>query len=174
MLNGDFTAFASPACNAGRQVALTGGFANNQIDPSRLSSVALNFAKYLPTATAIRAGACSTASPTTTPSTRRIGKVDYTLSSRQSVLARYLYAVYENPATYDGQNVLTLSRTGQKNQAHSLVVGHNWLLSSSLINSVRVDLQQDDQRSPAAGVLHRHRPRQPHRQPARRLCGRST
>ena len=52
MLNGDFTAFASPACNAGRQVTLTGGFTNNQIDPSRLSRVALNFAKYLPTATA--------------------------------------------------------------------------------------------------------------------------
>ena len=33
------------------------------------------------------------------------------------------------------------------------------------------DLQQDDQRSPAAGVLHRHRSRQPDRQPARRLRG---
>ena len=34
--------------------------------------------------------------------------------------------------------MLTLSRTGQKNQAHSIVAGHNWLLSASLINSLRV------------------------------------
>ena len=39
---------------------------------------------------------------------------------------RYIYAVYDNPATYDGKNVLTLSRTGQNNQVHSLVAGHNW------------------------------------------------
>src|SRR4030095_8508489 len=67
-----------------------------------------------------------------------LAKIDYTLSSRQSALVRYLYAVYDNPATYDGKNVLTLSRTGQNNQAHSLVVGHNLILSSSLINSLRV------------------------------------
>ena len=138
MLNGDFTAFASPACNAGRQVALTGGFTNNQIDPSRLSSVALNFAKYLPTATADPCGRVQYGIPNNNTEHQGIGKVDYTLSNRQSVLVRYLYAVYENPATYDGQNVLTLSRTGQKNQAHSVVAGHNWLLSPSFINSVRV------------------------------------
>ena len=54
------------------------------------------------------------------------------------MLGRYLYAVYENPATYDGKNVLTLSRTGQKNEAHSFVLGHNYLMSSTLINSLRV------------------------------------
>src|SRR6478672_6177188 len=37
MLAGDFTAITSPACNAGRQITLTGPFAgaNNKIDPSR-------------------------------------------------------------------------------------------------------------------------------------------
>ena len=33
MLTGDFTAIASPACNGGVQRNLTGGFANNRIDP---------------------------------------------------------------------------------------------------------------------------------------------
>ncbi len=138
MLNGDFRAFASPECNAGRQVTLTGGFANNQIDPSRLSSVALNFAKYLPTASADPCGRVQYGIPNNNTEHQTIGKVDYTLTNKQSVMARYLYSVYENPATFDGQNVLTLSRTGQKNQAHSIVLGHNYLLSSSLINSLRV------------------------------------
>src|SRR5262245_1877987 len=138
MLNGDFTAFASPACNAGRQVTLTGGFTNNQIDPARLSSIALNFAKYLPTATADPCGRVQYGIPNNNTEHQAIGRMDYTLNARQSLLTRYLYSVYENPATYDGKNVLTLSRTGQKNQAHSVVVGHNLLLSASFINSLRV------------------------------------
>src|SRR5262249_34441143 len=51
MLNGDFTAIASPACNGGRQLTLTGGFANDHIDPSRLSPGALNFLQHVPGST---------------------------------------------------------------------------------------------------------------------------
>jgi hypothetical protein len=51
MLAGDFTAFASPACNGGRQVNLGAGFVNNRIDPARFSPAALNLAKKLPTTT---------------------------------------------------------------------------------------------------------------------------
>ena len=137
MLNGDFTTFASPACNAGRQVTLAGGFVNNQIEPSRLSPIALNFAKYLPTQTADPCGRVQYGIPNNNTEHQVISKVDYTLSNRQSLFSRYLYAVYENPATYDGKNVLTLSRTGQKNEAHSLVVGHN-LVMTSFVNALRL------------------------------------
>ena len=34
MLAGDFTAFASPACNAGRQITLRAPFVNNRVDPA--------------------------------------------------------------------------------------------------------------------------------------------
>ena len=37
MLAGDFTAFASPACNAGRQLALRAPFVNNRINPALFS-----------------------------------------------------------------------------------------------------------------------------------------
>ena len=46
--------------------------------------------------------------------------------------------MYDNPGTYDGKNVLTLSRTGQNNQAHSVVVGHNWFLSPTIVNAFHV------------------------------------
>ena len=122
MLNGDFTAFASPACNAGRQVTLDRRRSSTTRSTRRAEpgGAATSRGTCRPAALT-RAAASSTASRTTTPSTRTSAKVDYTLSNRQSILARYLYSVYENPATFDGQNVLTLSRTGQKNQAHSLV-----------------------------------------------------
>src|SRR6185369_9842878 len=45
MLAGDFTAAASPACNAGRQVTLRAPFVNNQIDPARFSPAAVKIAR---------------------------------------------------------------------------------------------------------------------------------
>src|SRR4030095_10420159 len=43
MLNGDFTALASPACNNGRQLNFPSslGFANNRISPNSLDPVAV-------------------------------------------------------------------------------------------------------------------------------------
>lgn len=137
MLSGDFSAVTSPACNGGRQITLRGGFANNQIAPAQLSPIAVNFAKYLPVDQADACGRVQYGIPNNNTEHQVISKVDYTLSNRQSLFSRYLYAVYENPATYDGANVLTLSRTGQKNQAHSVVTGHNFVLSS-FVNAFRV------------------------------------
>jgi hypothetical protein len=137
MLNGDFTAITSPACNGGRQLNLTGGFVNNRIDPSRLSPVTLKMLEHVPVSDD-PCGKVQYGIPNNNTEHQGLGKVDYTVSSSQSLFARYFYAVYDNPATYDGKNVLTLSRTGQNNQAHSLVVGHNLILSSSTLNSLHV------------------------------------
>ncbi len=137
MLNGDFTAITSPACNGGRQLNLTGGFVNNRIDPSRLSPVTLKMLEHVPVSDD-PCGKVQYGIPNNNTEHQGLGKVDYTVSSSQSLFARYFYAVYDNPATYDGKNVLTLSRTGQNNQAHSLVVGHNLILSSSTLNALHV------------------------------------
>lgn len=137
MRAGDFTAFASPACNGGRQVDLRGPFVGNRVDPAQLNPVAVNMMRYLPVADD-PCGRVQYGIPNNNDEHQALGKVDYTLSSGQTVQARYLYADYDNPATFDGQNVLTLSRTGQRNRVHSLVAGHNFLPSSSFINSLRV------------------------------------
>ena len=86
MLNGDFTAFASPACNGGAQRNLTGGFVNNQIDPSRLSPVALNFASYLPVDQADPCGRVQYGIPNNNTEHQALAKVDYTLNNQQSDL----------------------------------------------------------------------------------------
>src|SRR5204863_65543 len=41
-------------------------------------------------------------------------------------------------AGYQGKIVMTLSRTGQNNQVHSFVGGHNWVLSPTMINALHV------------------------------------
>src|SRR5580765_1169154 len=137
MLNGDFTAIASPACNGGRQLNLTGGFVNNTIDRSRLSPVTLKFLEHVPVSQD-PCGKLQYGIPNNSTEHQGLAKVDYTLSGNQSMFARYFYAVYDNPATYDGSNVLTLSRTGQNNQVHSLVAAHNQVLSASTLNSLHV------------------------------------
>ena len=51
MLRGDFTAVASPACNAGRQIALRAPFVNNQVSPSQFDPVALQYLEFIPVST---------------------------------------------------------------------------------------------------------------------------
>src|SRR5438552_14854331 len=48
MKAGDWTAFASPACNAGRAITLRAPFGNNPIDPTLYSPAAVNLANKLP------------------------------------------------------------------------------------------------------------------------------
>src|SRR6185436_1605312 len=100
MLNGDFTAVTAPACNAGRQVTLTGPFAGtgNRIDPSRFSSVALNFLKHVPVSDD-PCGRLQYGIPNNSTEHQALGKVDYTLNQKQTLFVRYFYAVYDNPAT---------------------------------------------------------------------------
>ena len=141
MLNGDFTAITSPACNGGRQLNLTGGFAGNRIDPSRFSPVALNFLKHVPVSPD-PCGQLVYGVPNNNTEHQGLAKLDYTINSSSSLFARYFYAVYDNPATYDGGNVLALSRTGQNNQVHSLVLGHNQVLSASTLNSLHVTINR--------------------------------
>lgn len=136
MRAGDFTAFASPACNGGRQISLRAPFVNNVVTPAQLNSVSVNMLQYLPVSND-PCGRVQFGIPNNSDERQALGKLDYALSPKQNVQLRYLYANYENPATFDGQNVLTLSRTGQKNTVHSLVGGHNYILSASMINSLR-------------------------------------
>jgi carboxypeptidase family protein/TonB-dependent receptor-like protein len=141
MLNGDFTAFASPACNGGTQRTLTGGFVGNLIDRSRLSPVSLNLLKHVPVSTD-PCGKIQYGIPNNNTEHQGLAKVDYAITRNSSFFARYFYAVYDNPATYDGTNALTLSRTGQNNQVHSLVLGHNQVLSASTLNSLHVTINR--------------------------------
>src|SRR5438067_2025249 len=136
MRNGDFSAFASPACN-GRQITLAAPFANNQIDPSRFNPVAVALLKYVPAPTD-PCGQLRYGIPNNNTEHEALGKVDYNLSPKQTMLARYMFARYENPATFDGKNVLTLSRTGQTNLVHSIVFGHNYIVSANTLNSLHV------------------------------------
>ena len=134
MRAGDFTAYTSPACNGGTQrtLASSSGFVNNQIDPTKLNASANNFLKFVPVSSD-PCGRLLYGIPNNNNEQQAIGKVDYTLNDKHSAYARYFYANYTNPNSFDGKNILSLSKVDQANRAHSIVVGDTYLLSPNTI-----------------------------------------
>ena len=88
--NGDFTGFASAACNGGRGIALRAPFVDNQVSPSQLSPVALNFLKSVPVSTD-PCGKLTYGIPNNSTEHQVLGKADYTLNRSHTVSARYLF-----------------------------------------------------------------------------------
>jgi hypothetical protein len=76
MLAGDFTAFASAACNAGRTITLRAPFVNNRIDPAQFSRPAVRLAAKLPQ-TADPCGKVIYTAPGLENGHQGIGRIDY-------------------------------------------------------------------------------------------------
>ena len=144
MLAGDFSAFASPACNGGRQIALRGGFENNRIDPARFSPAALNLVRRLPGTT----DPCGQITyPTTEDSDegQAVGRVDYQWSSNHSLFGRYMATFVKNPTPLErSDQVLSLYNTtraagipGLDKLAQSVAVGDTFIFGPNTVNSLR-------------------------------------
>ena len=139
MLAGDFTTFASPACNNGRQVNLGGGFVGNRINPALFSPAAMNLARRLPTAT----DPCGQITYTTTGDSNEgqgIGRIDYQMTKDNTVFGRYMATFVKKPAAYEGgsDNVLKAADSGIDNLAHALTLGDTMVFGPSMVNAIRV------------------------------------
>ena len=151
MLNGNWTAIASPACNGNRQLTLKAPFVNNQISPAQLSPVAvaiMNSGK-LPIAT----DPCGKVQFGIKPVTNEdltIDKVDYQISEKHSFFGRYELAHLIDPPGYVSGNLLTTG-TGSNGpyttypvvnlwQTQSLTLGDTYLISPTVVNSFRAAL----------------------------------
>lgn len=137
MLNGDFSAIASAACQSTGAKTLKAPFVNNRIDPSQFSRAALNILKYVPIATD-PCGKYQYGVGNDSNDNQILGKVDYTIGPSHSLSGRYFYARYANPVEYDGKNILMINRTGRENEVHAATAGHNWIVSSKAINALHV------------------------------------
>ena len=141
MVAGDFTAFASAACNGGRQINLAAPFAGNRIDPARFSPAALNLIKRLPTTTD-PCGQITYESSENQDEHQPIARLDYQLSHGQSIFGRYLGTRITIPPGYGGgtANILTSNTAGSYNLLHSVSIGDTMVLSQALVNSVRATI----------------------------------
>jgi hypothetical protein len=134
MLNGNFTTFASAACQGNKNVTLAAPFVNNQISPALLNQQALNFLKHVPVST----NPCGTIQygiPNNNREHQILGRIDDQLSEKHQFFGRYFIANYNNPVLYDSSNVLTANKTGVADQSQSFVLGDNYTFTPSTIAS---------------------------------------
>jgi len=137
MLAGDFTTYASAACQ-GRDVALRGGFVNNRISPSAFSPAALNMAKRLPTTTD-PCGQITYAIPDDSREGDGLGRADYQHSANHSIFGRYMFKfVKKDPPYKVSQNVLTTSAQGLDNLFQGIAIGDTMVFGSNAVHNVRV------------------------------------
>ena len=139
MLAGDFTAFTSPACNGGRQIALRAPFVNNQISPALFSPAAVNLAKRLP-GTTDPCGQITYESPADADEAQLLVKVDYQTGAGHSLFGRYLVTRFAETPGYAGgsDNILKTSAKGSDMSSHSTTFGATTVFSSSIVNALRL------------------------------------
>ncbi|MBI2150506.1 MAG: TonB-dependent receptor [Acidobacteria bacterium] len=139
MLAGDFTAFASPACNGGRQITLGAPFVNNRIDPARFSPAALNISRRLPTPRD-ECGRVTTGIQTASDDGQIVSKADYQINDRHSLFGRFIATLNETdvPNTFEPNNLLNTAAAGFDNLAQSYAFGDTYLFGPNTINSLRL------------------------------------
>ena len=141
MLNGDFTAIASAACNTGGAITLRAPFVNNMVSPTLFSPASIKVARLLPTPD----NACGQVYFDRIDNSDEnvvTAKVDYTMTNRQSIFGRLLASRFFAPADYDGKTLLSPTRSASTDRAYSGVFGHTFLLSNSAVNEARVTVNR--------------------------------
>ena len=140
MLAGDFTAFASAACNAGRAIVLKAPFVNNRVDPALFSKPAVLIANKLPK-TSDPCGRTTFGNPKQENDHMAIGRIDYQRSANHSIFGRYLLDRVRIPAGYDVNKSLLISGTpglGKAGMAQAFTLGDTYLISASVVNVIRL------------------------------------
>ena len=137
MLQGDFTTYASAACQ-GSQKTLKAPFVNNQVSPALLSPAAVNVANRLPAAVNA-CGLLPWSLPNREDDHQVPARVDYQLNDKQTLFARYLLTKQLTAVPYSvSKNPLAEATPGYNDTAQDITLGHTFLVSSNTVNSARL------------------------------------
>src|SRR6266571_1968075 len=149
MLSGDFTTFASRACQ-GNDMTLRAPFVNNRISPAQLSPAAVKIALKFPQ-TSDPCGRILFGLRGVENDGQWIGRSDYQLSPKQTVFGRYMASKIHTGIPYSLTNNLLTTGTppgspvnsyGQDDLATSVALGHTYLATSSTVNSFRASMNR--------------------------------
>ena len=140
MLTGDFTAFASAACNGGVARNLALPFVGNRVDPALFSKAAVAITSKLPT-TSDPCGLVQYGLPSATDDSQFVGKLDYQWNAKHSIFGRVISTKQFTPPPYSleaaQKNLLVTRIGGRDNLAQTFTVGENWVISATTLNAVR-------------------------------------
>jgi len=142
MLQGDFSAIASPACNAGRTIALRAPIVGTTVSPALFSPAALKLAAKLPKPID-ECGRTLFDRQNGRDEHMPIVRVDYQMTNSHSVFGRYTLAKLTLDADADPTvNPAAYSNGPSLFRARSAVLGDTYLLGSNTVNSFRVTLNK--------------------------------
>ena len=158
-LTGDFSALDGAGCQAKGMPRVindpTTGLPlpNDQIAVSRFDPAALALAKYLPQ-TASSCGKVTYGIPVQSNESQYVGRVDWIATSRHTLYGRYLLDDYTLAAFFEPHDILVTSTSGNVERAQTFVLGENYTISPTTINSLHLTFgRRTDDRGPnASGV----------------------
>ena len=138
VLNGDFSALASAACQAGGARAIVDPttrqpFPNNLISPTRFSAPSLALLKLVPTSND-PCGRLVYSIRNPNDEHQFVTRGDWQQSSKHSIFGRYFLADWANPPVFDG-NILNTTRSGLEMRSQAAVLGSQWTVSPTLTNA---------------------------------------
>jgi hypothetical protein len=139
MLQGDFTAVASAMCTtSGKPITLGGPFVDNKVSPSLFSQPALNIVNFSAFPhTSDPCGKIQYASHLANNDYNSLARVDYQLSTKHSLFARYSQAHLAQPTDYDPANILALVNANLNFWAHSLTLADTYLIGAGTVSNFR-------------------------------------
>ena len=145
MIQGDWRAFASPACN-GRPITLRGaGWVNNvQTNPANFSRAAVFMAQKILESQPTPPNDCGQVTygtPSHDDVFQYTGKLDYHVNDNQSLFFRGLATNRRSANSFSlgeaGRNLLNSTVHGSSGLAQSYAVGHTYVMSPNMVNAAR-------------------------------------
>ncbi len=154
MLQGDFTGVESPSC-AGGGKTLGGQFVGNKIDPALFDKAAVKIAALLPTAQDQLCGGFSYSQPLSQNDHEGDARVDYQMSDKQNLFARYMILKTDIAVPYSlaPDNVLTAGGVGHDDRYQGFTMGDTYLVSPTKVNSFRLYLNRITANIPGAKMF---------------------
>jgi len=147
MLAGDWTAFASPACNAGRQIALRAPFVNNQINPAQYSKVAMYITNKVLASIPVQPDACGLitygGAIMKQDNWQLVSKVDYQKSAQHSIFGRFLATSQYFPNGLSlTKNLLRSGAIGTDALSTSYALGDTYLIGAHTVQAFRLSVNR--------------------------------
>ena len=138
MLEGNFQTVTSRQCRAAPlTLPASLGFVNNTISPSTFDPIALNLEKLLPT-TSDPCGKITYATPASFTEQQGLVRIDYQLSSKNSIFGRYFVTNYESPAGSPSGGILVEAVGGASDSVFNATIGDTYVITPSMVNSFRL------------------------------------
>jgi hypothetical protein len=149
-LKGDFSQYIAAGCPSAAAVAASPAVLSHFTGPFEMSPAALKIASYLPQTTD-PCGHVLFGTPVHENQLQAPIRIDYQLSSKHNLFARYMITRIETEVPYDiTHNVLATNQVGQDDQAQALALGDTYLINSTTVNSFHISGTRVGAHTPAA------------------------